>query len=680
MASSSYQNSYNDGPPMNVPDLPMFPDAQRDDLHGMDKNQWSTLPSPQQDHMYQHVTSHRPQHKSQAYRTEVPVDAPYRENEGIFSRNQDIERRSEQNFNTAYNNTEQTSSSQLPPRSQPRRYPPPRTSSQQMHSQFNHHTQAQQNPTQVERQYEIPPAFSDDSGRSSGYHRDKYAQCNNYLDRSRSHEETSYTQRFSQNHNRNGNRSGQCKNVHNDSLEYGEQRHIDRTEENLHHDYQTSRAVLGQSSKQQNQRLDTNSPLYYPHPIAKTRGRGSENQFQNANVPENRHNEIWIPEEEMEGPKGMGNTSEYDDYYRYAQTAGDERRPGENQCLDQRQYNTPTNLGKDDYQLHEQHLRAENQHLDQPQYNTPTHLGKDGYQWHEHHLRAQPYSGNEGQQRDTYSPRRQMRGNAHIPPNYFPPPSRMPNGGAGRQNNNPGRSPGSNHSSSNLPEGFHEFGRGEKKLSRKLATNQFPERQYQLDGTHYPIQTPFPNNPVRHGSISDSSTNNRSITTSKPTVDSHDRELYLLKEIRSATEMQKGADNEGDRCFWTKQLDILKRDLEALQEHNKRHLSSGGSITVANGADSVLSSKSHESRFSIIKVRAPTDLPGGYQFKTNVDGKAVSGTVPQGGVTMGEIFPISIKLKDQVKDIVQVKGIPVALSLKELKISDASCEPQFLVR
>ena len=39
-----------------------------------------------------------------------------------------------------------------------------------------------------------------------------------------------------------------------------------------------------------------------------------------------------------------------------------------------------------------------------------------------------------------------------------------------------------------------------------------------------------------------------------------------------------------------------------------------------------------------IRVEAPTDLPGGYQMETDIDGQPVLVTVPKCGVLAGEIF------------------------------------------
>ena len=41
-----------------------------------------------------------------------------------------------------------------------------------------------------------------------------------------------------------------------------------------------------------------------------------------------------------------------------------------------------------------------------------------------------------------------------------------------------------------------------------------------------------------------------------------------------------------------------------------------------------------------IKVRAPQDLPEGYEFKTQVKGSIVKATIPKGGVKKGDIFMI----------------------------------------
>jgi hypothetical protein len=39
-----------------------------------------------------------------------------------------------------------------------------------------------------------------------------------------------------------------------------------------------------------------------------------------------------------------------------------------------------------------------------------------------------------------------------------------------------------------------------------------------------------------------------------------------------------------------------------------------------------------------IRVEAPSDLPGGYQMETEIDGRPIIVTVPKGGVLEGEVF------------------------------------------
>jgi len=709
---------------MNVPE-PMFPDARRDDFIAVDKNPWiPTIPSIESYNSQptiQSIASQPSQHESQIYRTEAPQDAP------------SVDRGLDLKFNAAYNIMDQTTSSQFPtpfqasqctpPRTsvhdryspghldcndynqvqrtptqeerqhdqpqyrggissahstplqyQPTQRAPPRNSAQHAHKQFgNSHPQVQRSPMQEVRQNELPHMTS----HSPGYDHDQHDQRNNYLNQSGSHDGILQEQRPSQNYptapygsNGNGNGNGRRRSAQINPIEYGEQAHTDRT-------FQKplgTVSVMGQPSYEQNQQLDSASNLTYSNPRTRTRSKGSENQFRNANGDGLRR-EDDINMKDFSRPRARTRHVGSENQFRNANGDGLRREDNMKDYLHARsEDNNMKNYSHQFRNTNVDELRREEDMKDFSYASTrsrfmgsenqfrnanvdelrreedmkgPREIGtaleyedfsKDEYQRREGHLRPQMSSRKNEQQRGAFSPNHQIPRHTQTPQsNSSPLLSQMPHGGD------------------------------------RPRYSQFPERQYQQDDAQYPIQPPFSNKTLRDKSPIVDSADNRHTALPTPSVGFHDRELNFLKEIRSTTEMQKSAANEIDRCFWTKQLDILKKDLEELQEQNERGVSSqtergASSVTsvVTGRADSV---QSTDSRFSVIQVRAPKNLPGGYLFKAKVDGKAVKGTVPQGGVTMGEIFPVSVTVKDQISDTIRVEGVPVALSVKKLNKS-----------
>ena len=114
--------------------------------------------------------------------------------------------------------------------------------------------------------------------------------------------------------------------------------------------------------------------------------------------------------------------------------------------------------------------------------------------------------------------------------------------------------------------------------------------------------------------------------------------------------MRDSARDFKDVEFWERQIKTLKR---ALQRLGSKSGSFTGSSDAYSGGRDLLASSSWQSEetssrasaisgrsSSIIRVRAPTDLPGGREFTAMVHGSEIRATVPRGGVRKGETFSV----------------------------------------
>lgn len=124
----------------------------------------------------------------------------------------------------------------------------------------------------------------------------------------------------------------------------------------------------------------------------------------------------------------------------------------------------------------------------------------------------------------------------------------------------------------------------------------------------------------------------------------------IVAEIRQAMEMRDSARDVNDLEFWERQIKTLNR---ALQRLGSKSGSFTGSPGAYSGGRDLLTSSSWQSEetssrasaisgrsSSIVRVRAPTDLPGGHEFTAMVRGSEIRATVPRGGVRRGETFSV----------------------------------------
>ena len=156
---------------------------------------------------------------------------------------------------------------------------------------------------------------------------------------------------------------------------------------------------------------------------------------------------------------------------------------------------------------------------------------------------------------------------------------------------------------------------------------------------------------VAHGVITSPLPGSRTtISGTKRMQEESGARQQIVAEIRQAMEMRDSARDFKDVEFWERQIKTLKR---ALQRLGSKSGSFTGSSDAYSGGRDLLASSSWQSEetssrasaisgrsSSIIRVRAPTDLPGGREFTAMVHGSEIRATVPRGGVRKGETFSV----------------------------------------
>ena len=138
----------------------------------------------------------------------------------------------------------------------------------------------------------------------------------------------------------------------------------------------------------------------------------------------------------------------------------------------------------------------------------------------------------------------------------------------------------------------------------------------------------------------------------------------IVAEIRQAMEMRDSARDVRDVEFWGKQIKTLNRALRKLGSSPSSF--TGSSSDAYSGGRDLLASSSWQSeeassrasaisgRSSIVRVKAPTDLPGGHEFTAMVHGSEIRATVPRGGVRRGETF--SVHPEDDDFDLAEISS------------------------